>query len=125
MRRHRSSSLKGLGSPMTPFSGLIAFPITPMDTRGRVDKPALRKLVRRIVDAKADAIGLLGSTGSYPYLARTERLRAIEAALEEAGGRTPIIVGVGALRTDKALRLANDAYAAGAAGGLLAPVSYT
>ena len=37
----------------------------------------------------------------------------------------PILVGVGALRTDEAVRLAQDAKAAGAAAGLLAPVSYT
>jgi 4-hydroxy-tetrahydrodipicolinate synthase len=110
---------------MTPFQGLIAFPITPMDADGRVDCAALRRLVRRIVDAEADAIGLLGSTGSYPYLTRDERRRAIEAALAEADGRTPVIAGIGALRTDEAILLAQDAEVSGAAGGLLAPVSYT
>jgi 4-hydroxy-tetrahydrodipicolinate synthase len=110
---------------MTPFQGLIAFPITPMDADGRVDCTALRQLVRRIVDADADAIGLLGSTGSYPYLSRAERRRAIEAAITEAGGHTPVIAGIGALRTDDAVLLAQDAQACGAMGGLLAPVSYT
>ena len=37
----------------------------------------------------------------------------------------PVLVGVGALRTDDAVDLARDAKAAGAAMGLLAPVSYT
>jgi 4-hydroxy-tetrahydrodipicolinate synthase len=37
----------------------------------------------------------------------------------------PLIVGIGALRTDDAQDLARDAEAAGAAGLLLAPVSYT
>src|SRR5207253_10287074 len=61
----------------------------------------------------------------YPYLSRVERRRALDAAVEESGGRAPIMVGVGALRTDEAVRLAQDARAAGAAAGLLAPVSYT
>jgi 4-hydroxy-tetrahydrodipicolinate synthase len=107
------------------FKGLSAFPITPSDANGRVDTDALRKLLARLVAAKADSIGLLGSTGSYPYLTRTERRRAIEVAMETARGETPILVGVGALRTDEAVQLAQDAKAAGAAGGLLAPVSYT
>ena len=68
-------------------------------------------------------IGLLGSTGSYPYLTRAERRRALDAALEEAGGRVPILVGVGALRTDEAVRLTEDVRDAGAAVGLLAAVS--
>ena len=78
-----------------------------------------------LCQAGVNSIGLLGSTGSYPYLSRAERRRALEAALEEAAGRAPVLVGVGALRTDEAVRLAQDAQVVGAAAGLLAPVSYT
>ena len=107
------------------LKGLSAFPITPADAGGRVDVAALRKLVAPLCAARVDSIGLLGSTGSYPYLSRAERRQALEAALEEASGRLPILVGVGALRTDETVVLAQDAKAAGAAAGLLAPVSYT
>jgi 4-hydroxy-tetrahydrodipicolinate synthase len=110
---------------MPPFQGLVAFPITPMDADGRVDTEGLRRLVRRLADAEVDAIGVLGSTGSYPYLTRDERRRAIDATLAEADGRTPVMAGIGALRTDETVRLARDAKAAGAHAGLLAPVSYT
>ncbi|HEY1426892.1 MAG TPA: dihydrodipicolinate synthase family protein [Caulobacteraceae bacterium] len=110
---------------MAFFTGLAAYQITPADRDGVVDVVALRRLVRRLADAKVDAIGLLGSTGTYPYLTRAERRRAIEAATQEAGGALPIMAGVGALRTDAAVALAKDAKAAGAHAGLLAPVSYT
>lgn len=110
---------------MTATTGLSAFPITPASAAGVVDLPALRGLVGRLVAAGVGSIGLLGSTGSYPYLSRAERRRAIDAALDEAAGRVPVLVGVGALRTDDTLDLARDAAAAGAAMGLLAPVSYT
>jgi 4-hydroxy-tetrahydrodipicolinate synthase len=110
---------------MTVLTGLSAFPITPSDADGHVDVAALRKLVARLCAAGVDSIGLLGSTGSYPYLSRSERHRALDAALDEISGRLPILIGVGALRTDEAVRLAQDAKAAGAAAGLLAPVSYT
>lgn len=107
------------------LTGLSAFPITPSDAAGRVDVVALRKLVGALREAKVDSIGLLGSTGGYVYLSRSERRRALDAALEEVADRVPILVGVGALRTDDAVRLAQDASDAGAAAGLLAPVSYT
>jgi 4-hydroxy-tetrahydrodipicolinate synthase len=107
------------------LKGLCAFPITPSDAEGRVDSDALRKLVGSLCAAKVDSICVLGSTGTYAYLSRSERRRALETALEESGGQTPILVGVGALRTDEAVRLAQDAKAAGVAAGLLAPVSYT
>jgi 4-hydroxy-tetrahydrodipicolinate synthase len=107
------------------FRGLSAFPITPADADGCVDTDRLVRLVQRLAVAKVDSIGLLGSTGTYAYLTRTERRRAIEAAAGCLGGQVPLIVGVGALRTDDAQVLARDAEAAGAAGLLLAPVSYT
>src|SRR5690606_27824330 len=44
---------------------------------------------------------------------------------ESVGSRLPVIVGVGALRTDEAVAHARDAAAAGADALLLAPVSYT
>jgi 4-hydroxy-tetrahydrodipicolinate synthase len=110
---------------MTVLKGLSAFPITPSDADGRINAVALRNLLTPLIEAKVDSIGLLGSTGSYPYLSRAERRRALEAAMDEAGGQVPVLVGVGALRTDDAVRLAQDAQAIGAAAGLLAPVSYT
>lgn len=110
---------------MALFQGLSAFPITPADEQGRVDAGALRRLLGRLVDAGVGSIGLLGSTGSYPYLTRAERRRAIEAAVDQVGGRAPVLVGIGALRTDEAVRLGQDARDAGADGVLLAPVSYT
>lgn len=110
---------------MTLFSGLSAFSITPTDASGRVDTAALARLLKRIASAGADSIGLLGSTGGYAFLSRDERRRAVEAAMESVGGKIPVIVGVGALRTDEAEALARDAKAAGADGLLLAPMSYT
>lgn len=107
------------------FQGLSAFPITPADRHGRIDIDALRLLLRRIDTAGADSVGLLGSTGSYMYLSREEKRRAIAAAADCLSGRTPVIVGVGALRTDDAVALAQDARDSGAQGLLLAPVSYT
>ena len=110
---------------MTCFTGLCAFPITPADAHGRIEASGLRALLDRLTDARVDLIGLLGSTGTYAYLCRVERRRAIEIAVEQVAGKAPILVGIGALRTDDAVRLGQDAKAAGADAVLLAPVSYT
>jgi 4-hydroxy-tetrahydrodipicolinate synthase len=108
-----------------PARHLSAFPITPCSADGRVDAKGLEALLAPLVEAGVDSIGLLGSTGSYPYLTREERRRAVGIASAMVDGRVPLLVGVGALRTDEAVRLAQDARAQGAAMGLLAPVSYT
>ncbi|WP_099867294.1 dihydrodipicolinate synthase family protein [Pararhizobium haloflavum] len=107
------------------FHGLSAFPITPADQDGRVDTDILARLLERLCEAQVGSIGLLGSTGIYAYLSREERRRAIDAAVECVKGRVPLVVGVGALRTDEAQHLARDAEAAGADALLMAPVSYT
>nr|WP_246547649.1 dihydrodipicolinate synthase family protein [Ancylobacter defluvii] len=107
------------------FRGLSGFSLTPTDAEGRVQADLLGRLLQRIQAAGVDSLGLLGSTGGYAYLALAERQRAVRAAVEAVGGQMPIIVGVGALRTDEALALARDARKAGADGLLLAPVSYT
>jgi 4-hydroxy-tetrahydrodipicolinate synthase len=109
----------------SPFHGLSAFPITPADAHGNVDLDALVRLLGPIAAAEVDSIGLLGSTGTYAYLRREERRRAVTAAAGALGGRVKLIVGIGALRTDDAQDLARDARDAGADGLLLAPVSYT
>jgi 4-hydroxy-tetrahydrodipicolinate synthase len=110
---------------MSVFHGLSAFPITPADEAGHVDTDSLARLLQRLEAAGVASVGLLGSTGTYAYLTRAERRRAIEAAAECTDDRVPLIVGIGALRTDDARDLARDAQAAGADGLLLAPVSYT
>jgi 4-hydroxy-tetrahydrodipicolinate synthase len=109
---------------MSIFSGLSAFPITPATPEGRVIEADLRGILKRIAVGGADSVGLLGSTGTYMFLDRDERRRATAIAVETLTD-TPVIVGVGALRTDHAQALAKDAAGEGAAGLLLAPVSYT
>lgn len=104
------------------FSGLSAFPLTPLRD-DRVDEAAYRRLVDRLVDAGVDSITALGSTGSYMYLDRDERRRVATAAVQQAGD-VPVMVGIGALRTSHVQRLADDAQNAEASAVLLAPVTY-
>jgi 4-hydroxy-tetrahydrodipicolinate synthase len=104
------------------FTGLSAFPLTPLTDDG-IDEAAYARLIRRLVDAGVDSIGALGSTGSYAYLSREERARAAIVAVENAGD-VPVIVGVGALRTRDVLRHVEDAQNAGASAVLLAPMTY-
>ena len=109
---------------MQALRGLCAFPITPADADGRIVEADLRRILSRIVRAQVDSIGLLGSTGNYAYLPLDERRRALEITLDAVGGRMPVIVGVGALRTGDAEALARHAREAGAQGLLLAPMTY-
>ena len=104
-------------------NGLSAFAITPCTPDGQVIESDLRRVIARLTAARVHSIGLLGSTGTYMYLTPPERRRALDIGLDAAGD-TPVVVGIGALRTDEAVGYARDARAAGAKAGLLAAVSY-
>ncbi|SDS94139.1 dihydrodipicolinate synthase family protein [Actinoplanes derwentensis] len=104
------------------FTGLSAFPLTPLHD-DHLDEPAFVRIIERLASAGVDSIGTLGSTGSYAYLDRTERARTVTLAVQHAAG-VPVIAGIGALRQAHVLRYADDAQQAGASGLLLAPVSY-
>lgn len=104
------------------FTGLSAFPLTPL-RNDAVDEASFSALVNRLAESEVDSIAVLGSTGSYAYLSPDERRRVVRLAAANAGSK-PLIVGVGALRTSDVLANVRCAEDAGAAGILLAPVSY-
>lgn len=104
------------------FSGLSAFLLTPMNEAG-IDEQAFIRLIHRLAEAGVDSIGALGSTGCYPYLTLSERVRIVSLAVQHAKG-IPVIVGIGSLRTKEVLKLADEAQKAGAGAVLLAPISY-
>ncbi|GAA2687763.1 MULTISPECIES: dihydrodipicolinate synthase family protein [Actinosynnema] len=109
-------------TPGSAFTGLGAFPLTPF-AGDAVDEGAFCGLVERLAASGVDSITALGSTGSGAYLTAEERARVARLAVRHAGD-VPVLVGVGALRASRALANARAAEDAGAAGVLLAPMTY-
>ncbi|AEG44999.1 dihydrodipicolinate synthetase [Isoptericola variabilis 225] len=103
--------------------GLCAFTLTPTTPADEIDERAIQTLVARAAAAGVDSLGVLGSTGSYPYLTRDQRLRVATTAVEHAQG-LPVLVGVGAIATRMVLDHVEDAQQAGAAGVLLPVMQY-
>ena len=104
------------------FSGLSAFPLTPVNAAG-IDEHSFLKILARLTNAKVDSLGVLGSTGSYAYFTREQRKRLATLAVQHADG-IPVMVSIGAISTDEVLRLADDAQQAGVSALLLPAVSY-
>lgn len=104
------------------FSGLCAFPLTPLHQQN-FDEKAFIRILARLTDAGVDSLGILGSTGSYAYLSREQRRRVVQVAKAHAGS-IPMMVGVGAIATNEVLRLVEDAQEAGADALLLPMMSY-
>lgn len=104
------------------FTGLNAYLLTPLRD-GRPDPGALERLAGRAVHAGVDAVAVLGSTGVGAYLGGADRAETVRRAVA-AAGPVPVLAGVSALRTEDAVRHAEDAAAAGAAGLLLSAMTY-
>lgn len=104
------------------FTGLSAFPLTPITASG-VDEKGFSRILSRLTNARVDSMGILGSTGSYAYLTREQRQRVATLAKQLAGD-IPVMVCVGAVSTDAVLQLADDAQTAGADALLVPAVSY-
>ncbi|MBI4375510.1 MAG: 4-hydroxy-tetrahydrodipicolinate synthase [Elusimicrobia bacterium] len=96
---------------------------TPFRADGQVDEPALRRLVRRQAQAGVSGLVPCGSTGEAATLTHSEFLRVLEITLRESQGQLPVIAGISANATWKALELSREAERLGA-DGLLALVPY-
>jgi 4-hydroxy-tetrahydrodipicolinate synthase len=90
------------------FSGCGTALVTPFRRDLSLDETAMRRLVRRQVDAGINFLVPCGTTGENPTLTREEHLRVVEITLEEALGRVPVLAGCGGYNTAEIIALAKD-----------------
>ncbi len=105
------------------FTGLCTALVTPF-REDRVDFTMLERLIRRQMDAGADAIVLAGTTGESPTLTEEEKLDIFRCGVQTAAGRTKIIAGTGSNCTAKAVSLSTRAAETGVDGLLVVTPYY-
>ena len=107
------------------YKGVLIPVITPFDEDGMVDEPILRQLVDFYVAASIHGLFALGSSGQGPAMSADERKATAEIIIDQAGGRTPVILHVGTADTPTTVELAKHAADAGAdAIGVIPPYYY-
>lgn len=74
--------------------GVVPPIITPLDSKEHVDEEAFRRLLNHCVSGGLHGIFVAGSNGETMALTQKERDRAIKIALDEVGGRVPVMCGV-------------------------------
>jgi 4-hydroxy-tetrahydrodipicolinate synthase len=90
------------------FTGCGTALVTPFKRDLSLDEDALRRLVRRQIDAGIDFLVPCGTTGESPTLTRAEHLRVVEIALDEAAGKVPVLGGAGGYNTAEVIELARE-----------------
>lgn len=99
------------------FRGAYTALITPF-RNGAVDYAHLNALVEEQIQAGIAGLVAVGTTGESPTLAHDEHIAVIQAVVEAARGRVPVIAGTGANATREALDLVREAEAVGASAHL-------
>lgn len=107
-----------------PFTGLLAYPITPLHDDGTPDLDGLGALVEAAADAGVDGVVVLATSGAGVSFDAAERDAVVRAAVGAAGGRVPVHAGISAGSAHHVVRHAEGAQAAGASGLVLAPFAY-
>jgi 4-hydroxy-tetrahydrodipicolinate synthase len=98
------------------FTGCGTALVTPFRQDQSLDEQALRRLVKRQIDAGIDFLVPCGTTGESPTLTRDELRRVVEITLEEARGKVRVVAGAGGYNTAEVIERARDYEAMGAAG---------
>jgi 4-hydroxy-tetrahydrodipicolinate synthase len=99
-----------------PFTGVGTALVTPFRKDGSVDEAAMRRLVRRQLDAGIHFLSPCGTTGEAPTLSHAEKLRVVELVVEENAGRVPVLAGAGGYDTRDTIALVHDMEKVGADG---------
>jgi 4-hydroxy-tetrahydrodipicolinate synthase len=98
------------------FTGCGTALVTPFRKDQSLDEAALRKLVRRQIDAGINFLVPCGTTGESPTLEHDEHLRVVEITMEEAGGKVPVLAGAGDYNTKHVISLVQQLERLGASG---------
>ncbi|HET9319484.1 MAG TPA: 4-hydroxy-tetrahydrodipicolinate synthase [Bryobacteraceae bacterium] len=98
------------------FTGCGTALVTPFRRDLSLDEAAVRKLVRRQLQAGINFLVPCGTTGENPTLTRAEHLRVLEITLEEAKGKVPVLAGAGGYNTQEVIELAREVERLGADG---------
>jgi 4-hydroxy-tetrahydrodipicolinate synthase len=99
---------------MATLSGVITAMVTPFAEDGSLDIESARRLALHLVESGSHGLVVAGTTGESPTLSDAEKLRLLEAVLDEVGDRAMVIAGTGSNDTRHSAELTRRASDSGA-----------
>lgn len=101
---------------MKRLFGVTVPMITPIDGKDRIDEAVLRQLTSFLIEKGVDCLYPTGTTGEMFRLSIDERKTVAEIVVNEAAGRVPVFIHIGAMGMEETLELAKHASDIGADG---------
>ena len=96
------------------FQGIWPAMFTPVDENGAPALAELEQLVDLLVEEQVDGLYILGSTGQGVLFKEAQRKEVARIVIEQAKGKVPVMVQVGAMTTRESQSLAEHAGKLGA-----------
>src|SRR5579871_6203580 len=90
------------------FTGTYTAIVTPFKN-GKIDEPALEKLVKSQIKGGVDGIVPVGTTGESPTLNYEEHIEVIALSVKFAAGKIKVLAGTGGNSTSEAIYLTQHA----------------
>ena len=105
------------------LKGVYPAMVTPLTLEEKLDKAAMRRVVRYCLEGGVHGLLVLGSTGEFPAMTDVMRGDAIETTLDEAQGKVPVLIGCGEPGTRRTIEQVRAA-ARTRADGVLVSIPY-
>lgn len=106
------------------YRGIFPAFYAPYTAEGEINLPAARAFTAHLIDRGVNGLYVCGSSGECLYQSVPERKVVLEAVLEEAIGRVPVIAHVAANNTKDSVDLAAHAAKVGATAIAAIPPIY-
>jgi 4-hydroxy-tetrahydrodipicolinate synthase len=104
---------------MADFHGVFPYLVSPVDADGQIRVEVLGRLCDDLVKSGVHGLTPLGSTGEFAYLNNVQRIAVVQATIDAAQRRVPVVAGVVSTSTTDAVAQAK-AYQKMGADGILA-----
>ena len=109
---------------MADFHGVFPYLVSPLDPDGQIRTEVLGRLCDDLIKSGVHGLTPLGSTGEFAYLNNAQRATVVQATIEAAAGRVPVVAGVVSTSTSDAVAQAKAYQKLGAAGILAIVEAY-
>jgi 4-hydroxy-tetrahydrodipicolinate synthase len=101
---------------MSEFHGVFPYLVSPVDANGQIRTEVLGRLCDDLVKSGVHGLTPLGSTGEFAYLNNVQRIAVVQATIDAAQRRVPVVAGVVSTSTTDAVAQAKAYQKMGAAG---------
>ena len=116
-------------SPPTPeqrrLKGVFTPNIVPLDTKGEINEPELRRYVDWLIQHGVHGLYPNGSTGEFTRFTSEERRRIVQIIVDQTRGRVPILAGAAEANTRETIRACEHYHGLGVrAVAIVSPFYY-